>query len=178
MMRTSIRNISKTAISCVKYEPIPINQYNQARSAFNIKPKKTQGLVHNPPAAISKPSMKTPKAFLPESDPRRNLPNANEFTKEQLENYPVINRYEAQGNRSYEVTPEIVEKIVALRSQDPKVWTISKLSKEFNIDQRKVNVFTGMLKEKVNQEEGLNERQLLRRSEMKKRTQLWLRGEF
>lgn len=180
MLRTFIRNASGKAShvgGAVSYEPVPINTFNQARSAFNIKPKKTQGLVYNPPASISKPSIKTANAFLPEQDPRKSLVVGKQYTKEELENYPIINRYEAAGNRSYEITPDIVEKLISLRKQDPAQWTISKLSKEFDIPQNKVNVLTGTL-EKEMDEEVLTARQLSKKMNKKKRSLLWLRGEF
>lgn len=180
MFRTSIRNASGKAGhvgGAVAFEPVPINTFNQARSAFNIKPKKTQGLVYNPPASISKPSIKTANAFLPQQDPRKTLVVGKQYTKEELEHYPVINRYEAAANRSYEITPEIVDKLIALRKQDPVQWTISKLSKEFDIPQNKVNVLTGTLDKQVD-EEALTPRQLSKKLNKKKRNLLWLRGEF
>lgn len=160
--------------SAIPFEPVPINQY-KGRSSFNFKPKKTPGLVHNPPSSINKPSIKTPRAFLPMKDPRRSLP-VKTFTKEELANYPLIQAYQAQGERTYDITPEIVQQIQELRQSDPQEWTISKLSKKFNLPMNKINVLSGSLETPKVQE--LSEAQQLKQMNRKKRAELWLRGEF
>ncbi|ABN67115.1 predicted protein [Scheffersomyces stipitis CBS 6054] len=177
MFRNFIRRSSSSSIP---FEPVPINKYNQVRSQFNFKPKKTQGLVYNPASAIHKPSIKTPRAFLPTNDPRRQLNNEAEYTKEQLQHYPIITAYKAQGERDYSITAEVAKKIYDLRKQDPQTWTVAKLSKEFDIDLQKVNVLTGILDKKLknNNLDGLNERQVKKATEKKKRVEMWLRNEF
>ncbi|KAK6457973.1 mitochondrial ribosomal protein subunit L20-domain-containing protein [Scheffersomyces xylosifermentans] len=178
MLRNFIRRSSTSA--SIPFEPVPINRYNQVRSQFNFKPKKTQGLIHNPASAIHRPSIKTPRAFLPESDPRRKLNTGPVFTKEQLQDYPIITAYKPQNERDYSVTPEIARKIIELRNEDPKTWTVTKLSKEFGLSIQKVNVFTGILDEHLKTKEvsELTDRQKKRINEKKKRVELWLRNEF
>lgn len=158
-------------ISSLPFEPVPNNQYNAQRSAFNIKPKRTQGLVYNPPAAVLTPQSKTPHAFLPRNDPRLMIPPSRVYTATELENYPIINRYDAPAQRSYEVTPEIVSELNSLRQQDPEKWSIRALSKKFNLAPNKVNTFTESLpKTKSNITKSNSDRV--------RRSKLWLRGEF
>lgn len=164
MLKTFIRKSSS-----LPYEPVPINTYNQVRSAFNIKPKRTQGIVYNPPAAISKPSIKTANAFLPNNDPRKTSKVL--FTKDELLKYPVINSYQAQQDRLYDVSSETVKEIAELRRSDPKEWTVGKLLKKFNIPANKVNVFSG----KVVEEDIVGGKKL---EDRRKRVGMWLRGEF
>ncbi|RLV90492.1 hypothetical protein JA1_004524 [Spathaspora sp. JA1] len=168
MIRTSIRRISNKSIP---YEPIPKNKYNAKRSQFNFKPQKSQGLVHNPPAAIIKPFMQTPNIFLPPNDPRRQIstgPSQN-FTQQDLEYMPVLREYKPKGERDYSITAETITAIKNLRASDPLNWPITKLSKEFKIDVKKLSHF---LREPTKS----NEDQIL--SEKAKRKQLWLRNEY
>lgn len=175
MIRTTIRRQStrvKNLPDGIFFEPVPINKYNQARSAFNFKPKKTQGLVYNPPASIQRALVKTAKAFLPDTDPRKHLPaGKREYSEEEVLRFPVINAYAAQLQRTYDVTPEVVAEMKKLRQEDPKEWTINKLSKKFGVEAKKVNVFTGgkgVKTEPVSQ----------RSADRKKRAMMWLRGEY
>lgn len=160
--------------SAIPFEPVPINQF-KGRSNFNFKPKKTPGLIHNPPSSINKPSIKTPRAFLPKNDPRRSLP-VKTFTKEELADYPLVQDYQAQTNRTYDITPEVVQQIQQLRQENPQEWTISKLSKKFDLPMNKINTLSGSLETpKILQ---MTERQQLKVMNRKKRSELWLRGEF
>ncbi|KAK6197451.1 mitochondrial ribosomal protein subunit L20-domain-containing protein [Scheffersomyces amazonensis] len=183
MLRNSIRRSSTQ--STIPFQPVPLNRFNQDRSAFNFKPprdkvKNIQGLIHNPPAAIVKPSIKTPFAFLPANDPRRSLSRVEVFTKEELKNYPIITNYRTSEERDYNTTPETVAEIKRLREEDPSKWTISKLSIKFNLSPHRVNVFAGTLPDhlKKDENEGLTPLQVKRKEEKKKRVQLWLRNEF
>lgn len=181
MLKNFIRRYS---VKGLPYEPIPANKYNQQRSRFNLKPIPTQGLVYNPPASISSPT-RTSKAFLPENDPRliKLGDKYRTYTKEELEDYPIIHSY---AQKAYDLTPKDVENITKLRNEDPKKWTISKIAKELNIDQKKVNVITALNKERKRQiEEELNiakskwsENKLKSRSDRKKRVLMWLRNEY
>lgn len=158
-------------VSSLPFEPVPINQYNAQRSAFNIKPIRTQGLVYNPPAAVLAPQTKTPHAFLPRNDPRLMIPPSRVYTAKELENYPIINRYDAPAQRTYQVTPEIVSELNKLRQEDPKKWSIRALSKKFNLPPNKVNTFTESLPKTKTDTKQSN-------SERVRRSKLWLRGEF
>lgn len=181
MIRTSIRRYSAKNIP---FEAVPKNRYNQSRSAFNFKPKATPGLVHNPSHAIFQPSQRTPRAFLPPSDPRLQLQDAQSLTREDVEECPLI--YNAT-KREYDLTPEIVSEIVELRTQDPATWTVGKLAKKFGIEQHKVNVLTATVsKERKTQIEGdldmlkskWSPNKTRGRSDRSKRLQMWLRNEF
>lgn len=188
MYRTSIRKYS-TQVKNIPYQSKPINKYNADRSIFNFKPAKIteSQLIHNP--SQSSPYLKqTPKAFLPENDPRRkyNLGTKNQktFTQQELDDMPII--YAESKDKVYDVTPDIVLKINELRKEDPVKWTISKLAKEFNIEQRKINYFTYNNKVKQDedksnleiQKQSWNERKVNARIDRLKRAQMWLRNEY
>ncbi|EGW32167.1 mitochondrial ribosomal protein MRPL20p [Spathaspora passalidarum NRRL Y-27907] len=170
MIRTSIRRISNKSIP---YEPVPKNKYNAQRSQFNFKPQKTSGLVHNPPAAIIKPYMQTPNIFLPANDPRRHFNTApsQNFTQQDLEYMPVLKEYKPQGQRDYSITAETIDAIKKLKESDPENWTLSKLSKEFNIEARKLVHFL-----RPDKKEKISEHKIL--SERARRKELWLRNEY
>lgn len=180
MFKSAVR---KYSIKHLPVETQPANKYNAARSAFNLKPVPTQGLIYNPPAAL--PSLKdTPKVFLPPNDPRLKF-MADKFkvySQEELAEMPVI--YGAK--RDYTLTPEIIEQIIKLRSEDPDTWTIAKLAARFNVDAKKVNVVTGfshqkqqrMLLELTKLKSEWSEKKALARQDRHRRKQQWLRGEF
>lgn len=180
-----IRNIvRRNSTRTIPYETQPRNRYNQKSSGFNLKPVPTQGLVHNPPA--SAPLVwNTPKTFLPAHDPRHKLPNLKyrTYSSEELQDMPLI--YGISNSRNYDVTPEIVKRIVELRAEDPNRWTIAKLAREFSINQNVVNVVTGVNKErkgKLNTEleemkKDWSQNKAISREDRKKRVQMWLRNE-
>lgn len=191
MLRTFTRTYAqpaKAGFESIPYQSAPVNKYNQQRSPFNFKPAKQTGspqLIHNPPQAIN--SLKhTPKKFLPPNDPRHALPiKANQFyTREQLDDMPLISEY--LQKKSYTLTPDIVEKIQQLRNEDPQKWTIRKIAKELDIDIMKVNVFTGINKDRQQQvaneiselQINWSEKKLNARNDRKKRTEMWLRNEY
>lgn len=180
MFKASLRRYS---IKHLPVETQPTNKYNAARSAFNLKPVPTNGLIHNPPAAM--PSLKdTPKVFLPKSDPRLKFmaDRFKVYSPEELAEMPVI--YGAK--KDYDLTPEIIEQIVKLRTEDSNKWTIAKLAEKFNIDAKKVNVITGfslqkqqkMLQELTKLKKGWSQSRKMAREDRTKRKQMWLRGEF
>ncbi|QEL57988.1 hypothetical protein SBP28_000016 [Candidozyma auris] len=104
------------------------------------------------------------------------------------------NKYNAQRSafnlkpkeKDYSLTPEVVGEILKLRRENPDEWTVPKLAKKFNVDKVKVNVISGISKER--QEKVLQEleevkstwsaKRKLARQDREKRTQQWLRGEF
>ncbi|OBA21127.1 hypothetical protein METBIDRAFT_11693 [Metschnikowia bicuspidata var. bicuspidata NRRL YB-4993] len=180
MLRTATRNIS---IKSLPHELQPKNKYNAVRSKFNMKPVPTQGLIYNPPASM--PTVKeTPRAFLPPNDPRLKLlaEKFKTYTPEELEEMPVI--YATKKDNS--LTPEIVQEIIALRSEDPDKWSIAKLAAKFSVDAKKVNVITGSSKERqqkvlaqlAEQQSQWTGKKRLARDDRVKRKQMWLRNEF
>lgn len=180
MFKASLRRYS---IKNLPLETQPTNKYNAARSAFNLKPVPTQGLIHNPPASM--PSVKdTPKVFLPSNDPRLKVmaDRFKVYSQEELDEMPVI--YGAK--KDYTLTPETIKQIIKLRSEDPEKWTIAKLATKFNVDAKKVNVVTGfsklkqliMLAELTKLQSEWSDLRKLARQDKQKRKQMWLRGEF
>lgn len=173
----------KYSIKNLPYESRPTNLYNPVRSAFNIKPKTTEGLIYNPPA--SAPSLKnTPRAFIPSNDPRLSVlaETYKTYTAEELADMPIIYAHK----KEYNLTPEIVKEIIALRQENPVKWSVGQLAKKFNVDIKKINVITGF--SKIKQEKALaqleaakakwNEASRRARVDKTRRKQMWLRGEF
>lgn len=173
------------AYSLVPFESVPRNKFNAKTSAFNLKPNPTQGLVHNP--AASAPSLKkTPRPFLPASDPRLTAlaDTFKVYTPEELQDMPLIMGYKAE--REYTVDKDTALKIVKLRTEDPDTWTIRKLAQEFGVDRRFVNVVTGSntkRQEKVDatknaQVAGWTTGKVKTADDRRKRVQMWLRNEY
>lgn len=180
MWRLSVR---KYSVKNLPYESRPTNLYNPVRSAFNIKPKTTEGLIYNPPA--SAPSLKnTPRAFIPPNDPRLSVlaETFKTYTAQELADMPIIYAHK----KEYNLTPEIVKEIIQLRQEDPVKWSVGQLAKKFNVDIKKINVITGF--SKIKQEKALaqleaakakwNEASKRARVDKARRKQMWLRGEF
>lgn len=180
MWKSSVRCYS---IKNLPYESRPTNLYNPVRSAFNIKPKPTQGLIYNPPASAS--SLKnTPRAFIPKNDPRLSVlaDNYKTYTASELADMPLIYAHK----KEYNLTPDIVKEIITLRQEDPEKWSVNKLAQKFNIAAHKVNVITGFSRSK--QEKVLRQLHEVQnkwhattkkaRSDRLKRKQMWLRAEF
>lgn len=175
----------KYSLKALPFQPVAKNKFNDKRSTFNFKALPSKGLVYNPPAAIISPAIKTPKAFLPKNDPRLKLEGKfKTYTSEELEDYPIIYGYSKE--KSYNITPQMVKQIVELRNQNPAEWTISKLAKKFGIDQMKVNVITGLNKQRVEQigeeldafKKTWPTSKLNSREDRKKRVSMWLRNEY
>lgn len=173
------------AYSQVPYESVPRNRYNAKRSAFNLKPNPTHGLVHNPPA--SAPSLKkTPRPFLPAKDPRISVlaDTYKVYSPEELQDMPLIVGY--SQDKDYSVDGETALKIQKLRDEDPSQWTISRLAKEFGISQKTVNVIAGTNIQRRKQLDGENLQQMANwskdkmqaREDRRKRVQMWLRNEY
>ncbi|KAF3988332.1 hypothetical protein FT663_04088 [Candidozyma haemuli var. vulneris] len=182
MFKSAVRRYS---LKNLPHETQPINKYNNSRSGFNVKPVRSQGLIYNPPA--SAPSYReTPKLFLPKNDPRLKIleDKWKVYTPEELENMPLI--YGIKKQKDYSLTPEVVGEILKLRQENPDEWTIPKLAKKFNVDKTRVNVISGIskdrqakvLKELETIKESWSARRSLARQDREKRTQQWLRGEF
>ncbi|CAH6720541.1 hypothetical protein CLIB1444_04S02410 [[Candida] jaroonii] len=158
-----VRSLSKVA-----YESKPKSRFNNVTSAFNFRPKPTQGIIYQPPSTL--PSVyQTPKSFLPPNDPRRELPYHKEYTAEELEDMPIIH----QTTKNYNVDDKTAMEIIKLRSEDPKEWTVNKLVKKFDVDANFIIAINKAFKDKP-QLKKYNKRQ----SEQLKRVQMWLRNEF
>ncbi|OVF09926.1 putative mitochondrial 54S ribosomal protein [Clavispora lusitaniae] len=180
MLRASVRRYS---IKNLPFESKPKNKYNEARSAFNLKPVPTQGLIHNPPASM--PSViDTPKAFLPRNDPRLKYmaEKFKTYTAEELEDMPLI----WGAKKDYSLTPDIIQEIITLRNQDPHKWSIAKLAAKFGVATNKVNVITGfsmakqqkILEELQAVKESWSDKRKIARDDRQRRKQMWLRNEY
>lgn len=180
MFRHSIRRYS---VKNIASETQPKNKYNAARSAFNLKPVPTQGLIHNPPASM--PSVRdTPKAFLPANDPRLKFmaDRYKTYTPEEIADMPLI----WGAKKDYTLTPEVISEIVSLREQDPHKWSIAKLAAKFNVETNKVNVITGfsktkqqmLLQELETVKKSWSNKTKIARDDRQRRKQMWLRNEF
>lgn len=182
MLRSATRRYS---LKSLPFESQPRNKFNAQRSAFNLKPVKKDGLIYNPPA--SAPSYKeTPQLFLPKNDPRLKYLEGKwkVYSEEELADMPLI--YGVQKLKDHLLTPEVVGEILKLRQQDANQWTISKLAQKFNLDKTKVNVITGISKDRQKKvlselesvKEAWSSKRKLARQDREKRVQQWLRGEF
>ncbi|KAI5970261.1 hypothetical protein CANMA_000613 [Candida margitis] len=174
MIRQSIRWIHNASKE-IPYQPAPRGKFNPKRSAFNFKPKPVEGLVHNPPAAILKPSVQTPYIFLPPNDPRRELAEQYRISEDVVADMPVIRAFKAPHEREYTVTKEVVEEIKKLRQEDPERWNLKQLSKKFDIELSKLVYFlkSDLSKSKKTQDEKNVPKYLLDRE---KRRQLWMKN--
>lgn len=160
------------------------NKFNSARSTFNLRPSLPQGLIHNPPASVPN-SKNTPKAFLPSNDPRKNLVKHRTYSAAQVENMPVVFGSKIT-DKSYELTPEIVQQIQDLRISNPSEWTVNKLAKKFNTTSNFIKVTTSISEDRKtklsNELESVKQnwpaQKQTARINRKRRVELWLRNEF
>lgn len=165
--------------STIPLQTKPVNKYNSKTSAFNFKPKPTNGLVYSPPGAL--PLIKqTPKAFLPDTDPRKHVtlslddgtavsPYGKQYTPEEIEDMPII--YGSQ--KKYDVDAETATEILTLRTSDPKKWTLTKLCKKYNVSPYFVINLTKDYKPK-GREPRLSNKQV----DQGKRVKMWLSNQY
>jgi len=97
-------------------------------------------IIFNPPSSAPTPLM-TPKLFLPENDPRRNmgLPGSQTSTSQSTSALPPAVR--TPYAKSYHLTPTDFRKIRSLRLSNPSYWHRNRLAKEFNTS----TLFIGMV---------------------------------
>lgn len=178
-----LRAARSYSFKAVPFEAQPKNRYSATRSKFNVKPVPTQGLIYNPPASM--PSVTdTPRAFLPPNDPRLKVlaDKYKTYTQAELDDMPII--YATRKDNS--LTPDLVREMVTLRLENPDKWTVAALSAKFNVDRKKVNVVTGVCKERQlavlqeleKQQKKWLEKKRHARDDRWKRKQMWLRSEF
>ena len=94
-------------------------------------------IVFNPPSSAPSP-YHTPPAFLPAHDPRRTL-----LSQSHLHSNPYIDSSrhlpplarKVQKEKKYHLTPNDIEEIRKLRTEDPWVWTRKKLAEKFECSQ-------------------------------------------
>lgn len=166
-----MRFLRQYSIKSLPFEAKPANKYNPVKSAWNFRPKTpTNGLIYTPPASI--PSVhQTPHAFLPDSDPRKKLGIQKSYTKDQIEDMPIIYGH----SKSYEVDGATALEIQNLRSSNPQEWTVSKLVKKYNVNPHFIINLTKDIKPKV---KGVSPKLNTRQLDQKKRVQMWLRNEY
>ncbi|EGV65129.1 hypothetical protein PSN45_005131 [Yamadazyma tenuis] len=167
-----MRFVRAYSVKSLPFEAKPVNKFNPVKSAYNFRPKTpTNGLVYAPPASLTSVKQ-TPNAFLPQSDPRKNLGVQKTYTEGEVNDMPVI----YGTTKSYHVSQETALEILNLRTSDPSQWTISKLCKKYNVNPHFIINLTKDFKPKAREAENpqLSKRQL----DQKKRVQMWLRNEF
>ncbi|KAL9638982.1 MAG: hypothetical protein Q9164_001216 [Protoblastenia rupestris] len=94
-------------------------------------------IVFNPPSSAPSP-YHTPPAFLPANDPRRTLLSqshlhSNPYTDSSRHLPPLARK--VQKEKKYHLTPNDIEEIRKLRTEDPWVWTRKKLAEKFECSQ-------------------------------------------
>jgi hypothetical protein len=182
MIRSFARHYSG-AKPTVPFVGQPKNKFNAARSTFNMRPQLPQGLIHNPPAAAPSPK-NTPRAFLPPLDPRLALAPHKRYTAEEVLHMPVV--YASKATKSYEITPDQVAQMQALRSAAPAEWTVNKLAAKFGVTPDFVKVTTSidserkaqLARELAAQQQQWPLHKQKARVNRKRRVELWLRNEF
>ncbi|MCJ1468219.1 hypothetical protein MMC07_006847 [Pseudocyphellaria aurata] len=144
-------------------------------------------IVFNPPS--SAPSVyHTPAAFLPPSDPRRQLlaesfSHANPYDDPNRELPPPARRLPQE--KRYHLREEEIAEIRRLRTLDPNVWTRKKLAEKFDCSQFFVGMVVQASKEKKEKEKQILEsvkekwgrRKRYAREDRRKRRELWERDE-
>lgn len=116
------------------------NRYNAVHSAWNLKQALPDGLFHHPAPAAPLPLYETPNAFLPDSDPRKNLPHMlarYEVTPEAKATMPLVLRETAPARGPVLTQAEAVE-VARLRREEPARWTVPALSERFKVLRRQV----------------------------------------
>ncbi|KAH3671703.1 hypothetical protein OGAPHI_000408 [Ogataea philodendri] len=94
------------------------NKYNAKSSAFNMKPQLPDGIFYHPAPSALDPEI-TPKAFLPDSDPRKNsvvyYPEESVRVGAHVKNMPIISK--ARTPKNYGLSPEQIEQIQEMRNK-------------------------------------------------------------
>ena len=154
----------------------------------SIAPEKfSDDIVFNPPS--SAPSVyETPAAFLPLSDPRRQLlaqshRHANPYNG--LENRPLPPPVRTTQAKKYHLVPKEIEEIRRLRTEDPFTWTRKKLAEKFDCSEFFVGMVCEASKERKEQQKQILEnvkekwgrRKRYAREDRAKRRELWARDE-
>lgn len=143
-------------------------------------------IVFNPPSSAPSP-YQTPAAFLPRSDPRRELlfeshQHANPYSDPSRKLPPAVMQ---RPEKKYHLREKEIEEIRRLRTEDPNKWTMNKLADRFQCSQ----FFIGMVAkapkgrielakkdlEAVKQKWG--QRRTRAREDRQKRRELWGRDE-
>lgn len=144
-------------------------------------------VVFNPPSAP--PSVyQTPLAFLPPTDPRRqllatSLGHASPYEDPSRKLPPPVRQLPQK--KKYHLREEEIAEIRRLRTTDPNVWTRTKLAQKFDCSQFFVGMVVQASKEKKEKERQILEnvkekwgrRRRYAREDRKKRRELWERDE-
>ncbi|MCJ1423943.1 hypothetical protein MMC29_001828 [Sticta canariensis] len=154
----------------------------------SISPDKIDDhVVFNPPSAA--PSVyQTPLAFLPPTDPRRqllatSLSHASPYEDPSRKLPPPVRQLPQK--KKYHLREEEIAEIRRLRTTDPNVWTRKKLAEKYDCSQFFVGMVVQASKEKKEKERQILEnvkekwgrRRRYAREDRKKRRELWERDE-
>lgn len=122
------------------------NKYKSKGSAFNFKPQKVKpGVYYQPSPSIPLPLQKTPNAFLPKSDIRKQA--TPEYTPEDVSYMPPLSEI---SEKKYHLTKEQVEEIVKLRTADPYKYTRKALAEKFGCSEFFVSLVCDCSEERLN----------------------------
>ncbi|GMG33762.1 unnamed protein product [Ambrosiozyma monospora] len=152
--QTTVRRLNSTTSTkepnLPKKLPVTPNKYNAKSSAFNLKPVLPEGLFYHPAPAAPTPKL-TPKAFLPDSDPRKTsklyFPEETTKIKENLQYMPVLSK--APTPHSYHMTAKDVEELQKLRDQGV---SRSELKKKFKVSNHFISISTRPSQETLKKE--------------------------
>lgn len=116
------------------------NKFNAKSSAFNLTPILPEGLYYHPAPSSLNPEI-TPKAFLPESDMRKNSPLYYPEEKSQItENVKYMPIISKCGNpKKYELTAENIADIQKLRNEGA---TRKQIREKYNITDTFISLTT------------------------------------
>lgn len=116
------------------------NKYNSKSSAFNLKPALPDGLFYHPSPSPMNPEI-TPKAFLPESDPRKTsdlyYPEEEQLIKDNIQYMPII--YQGATPKSYKLTKDDVAELQKMRDSGA---TRKQMKEKFPVTDHFINIAT------------------------------------
>ncbi|VEU24406.1 DEKNAAC105645 [Brettanomyces naardenensis] len=125
--KLSLRSVLRNTLGSIRQSstqkfprklPNTPNRYNAKSSAFNLKPNMPDGLFYQPSPSPLDPEI-TPKAFLPQSDPRKvsdsYYPEEEQLIKKNVQYMPII--YKARTAKKYGLTKEQVGELQSMRER-------------------------------------------------------------
>lgn len=180
-MRICIRNKSTASKLPPKLAYVP-NKYNSKSSAFNLKPAMDDGLFYQPAPSPMDPET-TPRAFLPDSDPRKKsevyYPEDDKMVKQNLKYMPII--YQSRQAKLYNMTKKDVLELQKMRDSGA---TRKQMKEKFKVSDFFISIATNPKPRKLVDESKALHKQSKRwsvktrnaRVLKEKKKQLWERG--
>ncbi|QPG76118.1 hypothetical protein FOA43_003504 [Brettanomyces nanus] len=142
-----------------KLSAVP-NKYNSKSSAFNLKPNMSDGLFYQPAPSPLDPKI-TPKAFLPDTDPRKvsdlYYPEEDRLIKDNVKYMPII--YKASRAKNYSMTKDDVIELQKMRDAGA---TRKQMKEKFKVSDFFISIATESNPEKIIREKKLLKKQVKR----------------